>query len=267
MDELDDFDGKDWKGWVAGKYDNRYEGTRRHNRRYDHSKSKGNKKKKVSFVFVCIIACFCVISISGTMLLGSNDYADVELSMMFYHDILTGVIYEDEIQKNILSFDKEKIITHIEEKGTLVKEKLKNKRIEDENHRIQEDIERVKLELAKKQEMEREYELLIFAYTNNERIKHDLNPLQLNERISSVARLHSQDMLDNAFFEHDNLSGQTPTDRGNSIGVSCVKNYRNYYTEGLGENIFYMEGYRVSNIVKNSKTMVNDWLSVQRMMN
>ena len=260
MGELDDYEGEDWKGWLDGKYDNRYQGTRRQNRRYNNYKNKASKKKKISSVFVCLIVCFCVISISGTILLDSNDYTDVELSMMFYYNILIGIIYEDEIQKDILSFDKEKLFDHIDEKGTLVKEELKNKRIEDMNHRIQEDAKREKVELAKKQEIEREYELLIHAYTNGERVKYGLEPLHFSEDISKAARMHSQDMLDNDFFEHDNLRGQTPTDRGNSIGISCVKDYGSYYTEGLSENIFYMEGYGVSNVAENSKTIVEGWM-------
>lgn len=76
MGEFDVDKSEYWRGWLDGKNENPYK-TPRHNKQ-NYSKSKGSKKKKISFV--CLIVCFCVISISGIILLGSNDYTNVELS-------------------------------------------------------------------------------------------------------------------------------------------------------------------------------------------
>ena len=271
IDELDDYDGEDWRGWVAGKYDGRYEGTPRHNSRnlsdyqhHDEYHHKRKGKRKVILGLVFLVISFCAISIIGSVIIGSDNYLDIELSMMFYYDIITEIIYNFETQEiidTILNLNMERIDVYFEEKGIKVQEELKNKRIEDENHRLQENLEREKAELVKRQGIEREYELLIHAYTNEERTKHGLGQLVLDENISNVAILHSQDMLDNDFFEHDNLKGQTPTDRGNILGVSCVKDYGSYYTEGLGENIFYLEGYWTEDVRDNSKIIMEGWMN------
>lgn len=40
------------------------------------------------------------------------------------------------------------------------------------------------------------------------------------------------------YFSHDNLRGQSPSDRGAAVGYDCRKNYGSYYTYGLAENIY-----------------------------
>jgi len=48
---------------------------------------------------------------------------------------------------------------------------------------------------------------------NTERIQSQLPPLKLNERLSKIARDHSQDMASRRFFDHVNPDGQTSVER------------------------------------------------------
>ncbi|MCH8922290.1 MAG: hypothetical protein IIA67_03955, partial [Planctomycetes bacterium] len=52
-------------------------------------------------------------------------------------------------------------------------------------------------------------------------------PLAPHQSLITAAGLHAQDMLDNDFFEHDNLQGETPSDRARAAG----------YPADVGENI------------------------------
>ena len=230
---------------------------------YDHYSKEvlAVRKKKTGLVFLCLIVAFCSLSVIGTSLAGSDNYLDVELSMLFYYGILQDVTDQtnmESIMEIIENQDTTKVITYIDEKGAIVKDSLKTKRINDENRRLAEEAKREKEEKAEKREIEREYEVLIHAYTNEYRAEHGLRPLQLSEEISTVARMHSQDMLDNGYFAHDNLKGQTPTDRGKLMGVLCVKDYGDHYTEGLGENLYYLPAdYGVR---ENAKIIVDGWM-------
>ena len=51
-------------------------------------------------------------------------------------------------------------------------------------------------------------------------------PLALHQALVNAAGAHSQDMLDNDYFSHTNLSGQSPTNRANAAG----------YPSSIGEN-------------------------------
>ncbi|NQW22983.1 MAG: CAP domain-containing protein [SAR202 cluster bacterium] len=64
-----------------------------------------------------------------------------------------------------------------------------------------------------------------------------LGPLAYDQRLADIAQNHSQDMASNDYFAHNNLSGQTPTDRGDTVGYTCRKDYGSYYTVGIAENI------------------------------
>jgi uncharacterized protein YkwD len=76
---------------------------------------------------------------------------------------------------------------------------------------------------------------------NLERRDRSLGNLDHDSILAETARYHSQDMASNDYFSHDNLEGQSPTDRGNLVGYQCRKDYESYYTEGLAENLF--QGY------------------------
>jgi len=94
---------------------------------------------------------------------------------------------------------------------------------------------------------------------NNERQNNGLRALSLDSKLSEIARAHSRDMAQNGYFEHTNLRGQDPTDRANTKGYTCYKDYGSYYTDGIAENIF-------QNNLYDSITYVNlvpfhDWSS------
>ncbi len=99
----------------------------------------------------------------------------------------------------------------------------------------------------------------IHQLINQERQKYDLILLSVDSKLADIARKHSQDMAMRNFFSHATPEGTTPTDRGKAAGYNCRKNYRNYYTEGIAENIFMSHLY-------NSITYYNvvpqyDWMS------
>lgn len=65
-----------------------------------------------------------------------------------------------------------------------------------------------------------EYETKVLGLVNNERAKNGLSALTLDSSLSTVARNHSYDMAKNNFFDHTNLSGQSPFDRLKAAGIS-----------------------------------------------
>ena len=80
-------------------------------------------------------------------------------------------------------------------------------------------------------------EAAVLRKVNVERVAHSQSPLQRDDALSAVARLHSSDMASSDYVEHVNLDGLTPTDRANAAGYSCRKDYEDHYTDGVAENI------------------------------
>ncbi len=68
---------------------------------------------------------------------------------------------------------------------------------------------------------------------NEMRTERGRRPLKWDSSLAEIARAHSNDMMENDFFSHDNLKGQDPTDRGSMAGYPC----RKLRSIGLGENI------------------------------
>ncbi|AJW71224.1 CAP domain-containing protein [Nitrosopumilus adriaticus] len=103
-------------------------------------------------------------------------------------------------------------------------------------------------------------EQYIYEFTNNERQKQGLSKLNRISLIDSIARNHSEDMSNRNFFSHDTPEGLDPTDRGNSAGYNCQKNYGSYYTYGLAENIFQSYTYSsyMTQGIKSSYTWMAD---------
>ncbi len=60
----------------------------------------------------------------------------------------------------------------------------------------------------------------IHTLINAERAAEGLSALTRNTSLDSVARAHSQDMLDNDFFSHTNLDGEDPAARATAAGIS-----------------------------------------------
>ena len=75
-----------------------------------------------------------------------------------------------------------------------------------------------------------------FNLVNDERAAQNLTVLKWNEDVAAVARAHSADMAENAFFSHAGSDGSNVSTRLMADGV--------YYWNSSGENIL-MEGGRI----------------------
>ena len=79
---------------------------------------------------------------------------------------------------------------------------------------------------------------MIHQQVNIERARYtQLGPLAYDARLNRIAAAHSQDMGVNGYFSHTNLTGQSPSERGEAVGYLCRKDYGSYYTVGIAENI------------------------------
>ncbi|KXG76478.1 CAP domain-containing protein [Thermotalea metallivorans] len=66
---------------------------------------------------------------------------------------------------------------------------------------------------------------------NGERVKRGLNPLKLDMEITKVARLKSQDMIDNNYFSHNSPTYGSPFDMMKQFGIKYI-----YAGENLAGN-------------------------------
>ncbi|GMU52111.1 MAG: hypothetical protein AMXMBFR33_12570 [Candidatus Xenobia bacterium] len=81
----------------------------------------------------------------------------------------------------------------------------------------------------------------IVELANQERTAKNLPPLQVVDQLSVAARLHSQEMLDKDYFDHDSPTAglTTPAERVKAAGVSV---------RTVGENLYECEGYRAKDV-------------------
>jgi len=79
---------------------------------------------------------------------------------------------------------------------------------------------------------------------NAERAKARLQTLKLDEKLSAIARAHSQDMAERGFFSHINPEGKNPTARGEAADYTCRVVEARYVRVGLAENIYGTKAYR-----------------------
>src|SRR5690554_812305 len=56
-------------------------------------------------------------------------------------------------------------------------------------------------------------------YVNGERVKAGLNPLQVDIQLSNVARVKSQDMVDNGYFAHNSPTYGSPFEMMRDFGI------------------------------------------------
>ena len=99
-----------------------------------------------------------------------------------------------------------------------------------------------------------ELERRINALVNGERRSGNLNPLDLDQNLSKIARAHSQDMANRGFFNHVNPDGEKPWDRLSRAGYSCPQT--------SGENIFQNNLY--SRVTINGNRKSYDWNSLEQ---
>jgi uncharacterized protein YkwD len=73
----------------------------------------------------------------------------------------------------------------------------------------------------------------VFKLINYERARQDLKPLEWNERVANVARLHSKHMADQHFFSHQDKDGMIVSSRANKAGIRWTS---------IGENLVWFIG-------------------------
>jgi len=96
-------------------------------------------------------------------------------------------------------------------------------------HDVSSSIEKSTDSKTKALEAEKEVHRLV----NIERQKQGLSSLIYDEKLSNIARLHSQDMLERGYFSHDTPEGLDPTQRAQQAGYNCRL--------GIAENIHMEE--------------------------
>lgn len=95
-----------------------------------------------------------------------------------------------------------------------------------------------------------------YHFTNGFRVWHGKKPVEWNDLAAESARLHSEDMARNNYFDHVGLDGSQPWDRMRRQGVSYIT---------AGENIAggYRNGFRAYDGWVNSaghrENMLGDW--------
>ena len=95
-------------------------------------------------------------------------------------------------------------------------------------------------------------EQAIFNKVNEERAKAGVAPLTYNTTMEKYARIKSQDMGDNNYFSHEDLSGNLITTQMKNDGVT----YRAW-----GENIAYIGGVSDANAL--AEQFMTNWMNSQ----
>lgn len=142
----------------------------------------------------------------------------------------------------------------------------------------QEELALIELEYKKSHKMftftptnSRVIEIAILKYTNIERSNNGVKELVLDDKLSEIAREHSEDMAKNGFFSHINLRGEDPTARAKRFGYSLRKRVGwQRYKEGITENIGKMpfvvveKGYGASYVSYSAdsiaKAQIKSWM-------
>lgn len=99
----------------------------------------------------------------------------------------------------------------------------------------------------------------IHQLINQQRQMHDLPLLAFDPKLADIARQHSQDMAQRNFFSHQTPEGKTPSDRGQAAHYNSRKDYKGYFTYGLGENIFMSHIYH--SVTYYNQVPKYDWMT------
>ena len=92
----------------------------------------------------------------------------------------------------------------------------------------------------------------VFAFTQRERQRQGLPPLQPDGTLASIARLHSEDMLRHGYFSHEDRQGRSPDER-------IAQGHRRLI--GLtAENLWMGSGYAGIALDDIAATMIDSWL-------
>lgn len=107
----------------------------------------------------------------------------------------------------------------------------------------------------------------IHELINVQRRQNGVSELAYDSFLADIARGHSYDMVLRNYFDHTDPDGKNARARGDSAGYPCIRGYRNYYTEGLAENLY--QGYRYSAYLKDPNGTIVDykWNSLEQIAN
>lgn len=86
-------------------------------------------------------------------------------------------------------------------------------------------------------------ERMIHEEANQLRKRRNRTVLAWSSSIASVARAHSQNMADYAYFGHTDREGRTASERAAEAGITGSKRTGSFVIEGLGENLFATHRY------------------------
>jgi uncharacterized protein YkwD len=109
-------------------------------------------------------------------------------------------------------------------------------------------------------------EIRVHDLTNIERQKRGLPLLKIDNKLSEIARRHSEDMARRGFFNHVNPEGQDPTGRAKAARYPIRRDFGNYYTIGIGENIFQNSLYDSAKYINGVLESYN-WNSLEKIAN
>ncbi len=104
----------------------------------------------------------------------------------------------------------------------------------------------------------------IHVLINTERQQHGLTDLRFDPILSKVARLHSQDMANRNYFEHDSPEGETFSTRYAKVGINCETPISSGYFSAGSENIFQGNLYNSVSYL-NGVPISYDWNDMDRL--
>ncbi|MFK7846019.1 MAG: CAP domain-containing protein [Rhodothermales bacterium] len=87
-------------------------------------------------------------------------------------------------------------------------------------------------------------EQLVHAETNLIRSSNNLNALAWSDTVAYIARMHSDDMATQGYFDHINKEGHSASERAAKSGLAGLHRSGNMITTGLGENLFATHRYK-----------------------
>ena len=114
-----------------------------------------------------------------------------------------------------------------------------------------------------------ELEQAIHQRVNKERAKKRLSALEWNNRLSRVAKNHSEDMLRNNYFAHTSQDGRSPSDRANDAGFECTVVSEGNQRIGIGENLLTTFSYHSYEITEQNgeESIRYNWKTVEELAN
>lgn len=111
-----------------------------------------------------------------------------------------------------------------------------------------------------------EFKKEVVRLVNAEREKVGVGALKINKLLESTAQQHSEDMLENDFFDHTNLNGESPFDRMRKNGINYMSAAENIaYGQDTPEEVMTSwmnsDGHR-ANILNASYTEIGVGIAI-----